>query len=81
MKKAIAIAVLGIASLSLYAIRPRELEATKTVGQQARVERLRRIEAKADPINETRVCGPNEISTDRDPCLGANGRLDYQPGR
>jgi hypothetical protein len=78
--KVLAIAVVGIAFASLFALSPRELPATKTVGHQARVERMRRIEGKPEP-SESRVCGEHEISTDRSPCLGANGRLDYQPGR
>lgn len=71
---------LALLIASAAALAPRELTATKTVGHQGRVERLRRIENKPEPT-EPRVCADGEISTDRDPCLGANGRLDYQPGR
>lgn len=78
MKKLVGVAV-ALFALSA-ALLPHELVATKTVGQQARVHRLRRIESKPEP-SEFRVCADGEISTDRDPCLGANGRLDYQPGR
>ncbi len=78
MKHAVVVvfALLGLTA----ALAPRELVATKTVGHQARVHRLRKIEARPAPA-EFRVCAEGEISTDRDPCLGANGRLDYQPGR
>lgn len=79
-KSAFAIAFIGLICATIYGLQPRDLEATKTVGHQARVDRLRNIESEPEPT-EPRVCGPNEISTDRDPCLGANGRLDYQPGR
>lgn len=77
MKK-LALGIMLVATA--LAIFPTELVAKKTVGHQARVDRLRRIEAKPEPP-EYRVCREDEISTDRDPCVGANGRLDYQPGR
>ena len=71
----------GVAiALTCVALAPREWSATKTVGHQGRSTRLRRVEVK--PVSdELRVCGEHEIGTDRDPCIGANGRLDYQPGR
>lgn len=78
MKYAVAL-TLGLIGLGA-ALAPRELLATKTVGHQARAHRLRKIDGKPLPA-ESRVCAEGEISTDRDPCLGADGRLDYQPGR
>lgn len=77
-KLAAAVAITAVVAAA--GLAPRDLEATKTVGHQARVDRLRHIEAKPER-SESRVCGENEISTDREPCLGADGRLDYQPGR
>lgn len=74
----VALAITAVAAAT--ALAPRDLEATKTVGHQARIDRLRRIEARPER-SESRVCGEDEISTDREPCLGADGRLDYQPGR
>jgi len=68
-------AVSAIASTAA-ALSPHELAARKTVGHQARAARHRRIEAKAERA-EPRMCAENETSTDRDPCIGANGRLDY----
>jgi hypothetical protein len=78
VKKLAAIAIALVAMSA--ALVPRDLVATKTVGHQARVHRMRNIDSKPQP-SEFRVCAEDEISTDRDPCLGANGRLDYQPGR
>lgn len=75
---ALAFAVSVVAAAAAFA--PRDLEATKTVGHQARIDRARSIDAKPTR-SESRVCGEHEISTDREPCLGADGHLDYQPGR
>lgn len=77
MRRAL-IGLLAIASISCAAaaLMPQELRATKTVGHQARAQRFRRIEPKAEPT-EPRICNEGETSTDRDPCIGANGRLDY----
>lgn len=78
MKKLVVV-VVALLALSA-ALLPHELAATKTVGHQARVDRLRRIESPQPP-SELPVCTEGRISTDRDPCMGADGRLDYQPGR
>jgi hypothetical protein len=77
MRKTIgAILVLISVALALVALIPQELVAEKTVGHQARADRLRRVEAK--PRNdEPRICAEGQVSTDRDPCVGANGRLDF----
>ena len=68
-------AIALIASMAV-ALAPHELVATKTVGHQGRAQRARRIEAKPERT-EPRICAEGEISTDRDPCIGSNGRLDY----
>lgn len=72
------VALLAIAAIALatVALSPHELRASKTVGHQARAQRFRRIELKPEPT-EPRICNEGETSTDRDPCIGANGRLDY----
>jgi hypothetical protein len=61
------------------ALTPCEFQARKTVGHQGRAQRFRKIDAKPERT-EPRVCAENETSTDRDPCIGANGRLDYLSG-
>lgn len=77
MRRTIA-GLLAIASIACAAaaLAPHELRATKTVGHQARAQRFRRIDVKAE-ATEPRICNEGETSTDRDPCIGANGRLDY----
>lgn len=60
----LAIAVFVLVLLSL----PRELTATRVVGDQARAERLR----FASPVSSSdgpRSCGDQESPSDRDPCV------------
>lgn len=70
------LALFAVFLTTAVALAPHELAARKTVGHQARAARHRRIEAKV-VRDEPRICAENETSTDRDPCIGANGRLDY----
>ena len=80
MRRAL-IALLTVTTIAgtAAALSPREYDARKTVGHQGRAQRSRRIDAKPERT-EPRVCAENETSTDRDPCIGANGRLDYLSG-
>jgi len=72
------LALLAVCTLAstAAALAPHELVATKTVGNQGRAQRFRRIEGK-EQRSEPRICAENETSTDRDPCIGGHGRLDY----
>lgn len=63
----------------LAALGSHELEARHTVGDQARARWDRRI-APAPPPAPPRLCSEGETPTDRDPCIGAHGRLEYRNG-
>ena len=53
---------------------PRELEATRTVGDQARAERMRApTPPRAD--DAPRACLEGELPTDRDPCVPAGAQF------
>ncbi len=79
MRRTTLLALLAIAAIAFttVALSPHELVATKTVGDQARAQRVRRIEPNNVEPAEPRICNDGETPTDRDPCIGAHGRLDY----
>lgn len=66
-----------VATCALAALGSHELEARHTVGDQARARWDRRI-APAPPPEPPRLCAEGETPTDRDPCVGAHGRLEFR---
>jgi hypothetical protein len=72
----VALLAIAVVASTAAAFAPHELVATKTVGHQGRAQRSRRIDARPERT-EPRICAEGETSTDRDPCIGGNGRLDY----
>jgi hypothetical protein len=77
MKRALAFAAVTSLVGALVAARPSTLRATKTVGNQARAERHRFVDATPE-LRGPRMCGePVEPDDDR-PCVGV-ARTGFAP--
>ncbi len=66
-----------LAACAVSSLGSHELDARHTVGDQARARWDRRI-APEPPPSPPRLCGDGETPTDRDPCVGAHGRLEFR---
>ncbi|MGZ3420880.1 MAG: hypothetical protein ACXVEF_31410 [Polyangiales bacterium] len=77
MRFARTIVALALAGATIAMLAPENVRATRTVGHQGRALRLRRILAPELPAGP-RLCSPDEIPTDRDPCIVASSKAAFQ---
>lgn len=73
----VALLLVALAVL-VAALLPREIAATRTVGDQSRAVRQLRIASPAQP-DEPRTCADGENPIDRDPCV--RGGANYAPAQ
>ncbi|MBI2393131.1 MAG: hypothetical protein HYV09_26335 [Deltaproteobacteria bacterium] len=77
MNLKVALLLVALAVL-IAALMPRQMVATRTVGDQTRAVRQLRVESPAQS-DEPRTCAEGEIPIDRDPCV--RGGANYAPAQ